>query len=112
VDGNDVEAVRAAIGEAVARARRGEGPSLIEARTWRARGHWAGDTEAYRPQQAPPPDPIARYAARLAERGEASAAELAALDVAVAEEVAAAVARAEAEPDAGPAELGLDEVYA
>jgi len=112
VDGNDVDAVRAAVGEAVARARRGEGPTLIEARTWRARGHWAGDTEAYRDAAAGPPDPIAVCAARLAERGEASAAELAAIDAAVAAEVAAAIARAEAEPDAGPAELGLAEVYA
>jgi TPP-dependent pyruvate/acetoin dehydrogenase alpha subunit len=112
VDGNDVEAVRAAVGTAVARARRGEGPTLIEARTWRARGHWAGDTEAYRDAAAGPPDPIAVCAERLAERGEASAAELAAIDAAVAAEVAAAIARAEAEPDAGPAELGLAEVYA
>ena len=37
-----------AVGEAVARARRGDGPTLIEARTWRQRGHWAGDAAAYR----------------------------------------------------------------
>ena len=48
VDGNDVEAVRASVGQAIARARAGDGPSLIEARTWRWRGHWAGDAQAYR----------------------------------------------------------------
>jgi TPP-dependent pyruvate/acetoin dehydrogenase alpha subunit len=112
VDGDDVEAVRAAVGEAVARARRGDGPTLIEARTCRARGHWAGDTEAYRAETTRPPDPIARFATCLIERNEATAADLAAIDPAVAAEVTAAIARAEAEVDAGPAELGLAEVYA
>ena len=112
VDGDDVEAVRTAVGEAVARARRGDGSSLIEARTCRVRGHWAGDPEAYRPATTRPPDPITRFAARLTEQGEATPADLAAIDTAVAAEVAAAIARAEAEPDAGPADLGLAEVYA
>jgi acetoin:2,6-dichlorophenolindophenol oxidoreductase subunit alpha len=112
VDGDDVEAVRAAVGAAVARARCGEGPTLIEARTWRVAGHWAADTNAYRGELAAPPDPIARHGARLIERGEASAAELDAIAAAVDAEVAAALARAEALPDAGAAELGLTEVYA
>jgi acetoin:2,6-dichlorophenolindophenol oxidoreductase subunit alpha len=114
VDGNDVEAVRAAVGEAVARARRGQGPSLIEARTWRAGGHWAGDQAAYRTAVDPTlaRDPIDLFAARLVERGEAMAAELEAIRAAAAAEVAAAVERAKAMPDAGPAELGLEEVYA
>ncbi|GAI94986.1 unnamed protein product, partial [marine sediment metagenome] len=47
VDGNDVMAVYEAVAEAVARARRGEGPTLVECKTYRWRGHWAGDTQAY-----------------------------------------------------------------
>ena len=114
VDGNDVEAVRAAVGEAVARARRGDGPTLIEARTWRADGHWAADQAAYRPAEPPPEarDPIELFGARLLERGEATAARLEEIHAAADREVAAAVERANAAPDAGPAELGLEEVYA
>jgi len=48
VDGNDVLAVRAAATEAVARARAGEGPSLIENKTYRIRGHFEGDPQRYR----------------------------------------------------------------
>src|SRR5581483_2618106 len=114
VDGNDVEAVRAAVGAAVARARRGEGPTLIEARTWRAKGHWAGDEQSYRAAaDAPAPlDPIAAFAARLLERGDASTVALQEIDAGVGAAVAAAVERARAASDAGPAELGLQEVYA
>ena len=43
VDGNDVFAVRAAVGEAVARARAGDGPTFVEALTYRLRGHYEGD---------------------------------------------------------------------
>ncbi len=48
IDGNDVGAVEAAVGAAVARARRGEGPSLVEAMTYRWSGHYVGDPERYR----------------------------------------------------------------
>ncbi|MBA7599019.1 Acetoin:2,6-dichlorophenolindophenol oxidoreductase subunit alpha [subsurface metagenome] len=51
VDGMDVMAVYEAAGEAVARARRGEGPSLIEAKTYRFRGHFEGDSGTYRPKE-------------------------------------------------------------
>lgn len=50
VDANDVLAVRAAAGEAVARARAGEGPSMIENKTYRVRGHFEGDPQKYRAQ--------------------------------------------------------------
>jgi len=45
VDGNDVIAMYETTGEAVARARRGEGPTLIEADTYRIKGHYIGDPE-------------------------------------------------------------------
>lgn len=48
VDGQDAIAVRDATAEAVARARAGEGPTLIEAKTLRIRGHFEGDKQAYR----------------------------------------------------------------
>lgn len=48
VDGQDAVAVREATAEAVARARAGEGPTLIEAKTLRIRGHYEGDKQSYR----------------------------------------------------------------
>ena len=59
IDGNDVAAVRSTIAEAVARARKGEGPSLIEADTYRLKGHSALDPAAYRP-----PDEVASWKAK------------------------------------------------
>ncbi|MCC6176404.1 MAG: thiamine pyrophosphate-dependent dehydrogenase E1 component subunit alpha [Chloroflexi bacterium] len=114
VDGNDVEVVRVVVGEAVERARRGDGPTLIEARTWRAGGHWAGDGAAYRTSGAPEGtrDPLELCAERLRLCGVADVETLARIHEAVDAEVRAAVERARALPDAGAAELGLDEVYA
>jgi pyruvate dehydrogenase E1 component alpha subunit len=48
IDGNDVLAVRKAAGEAIARARNGEGPTFIENKTYRIRGHFEGDPQKYR----------------------------------------------------------------
>lgn len=50
VDGNDVFAVYEAVGEAVARARKGQGPTLVECKTYRWRGHFEGDMTVYRPE--------------------------------------------------------------
>ena len=76
VDGNDVEAVRAAAGEAVARARDGAGPTLLECRTYRWRGHvgpsWDTDVGVKRKDELKdwlPKDPIARTRSRLLESG-------------------------------------------
>ncbi len=68
VDGNDPEAMWRAMGEAVARARAGEGPTLLEARTFRFMGHYFGDPGAYIPKAeyeaalARDPMPICRAA--------------------------------------------------
>lgn len=51
VDGNDVEAVVEAVEAAVERARKGEGPTLLEFDTYRWQGHFAGDPAAYRPEE-------------------------------------------------------------
>ncbi len=73
VDGQDVEAVGAVAAEAVRRARAGEGPTLIEADTYRYSGHSRSDPGAYRPpgelDQWRRRDPLVLTAARLAERG-------------------------------------------
>ena len=69
VEHNDANAVFRAAGEAVARARRGEGPSLIEVVTDRLYGHFQGDPETYRPKDEVATlrqrDPILALAARL-----------------------------------------------
>ncbi len=51
VDGNDVFAVYEAVEQAVERARAGEGPTLIECRTYRQRGHYEGDPMVYRSKE-------------------------------------------------------------
>jgi len=69
VDGMDVMAVYEAAGEAIARARRGEGPSLIECLCYRYRGHFEGDPQTYKPageeEEWRKKDPIPRFAEKL-----------------------------------------------
>lgn len=68
---NDVEAIYDAMGRAAARARAGEGPSLLEVRTLRLWGHFEGDPQTYRPdlEKVPEDDPIPRYEKTLREAG-------------------------------------------
>ncbi len=69
VDGMDVTAVYEAVGEAVTRARQGKGPTLIEAKTYRFRGHFEGDSGTYRPKEEiekwQQRDPIKTYREKL-----------------------------------------------
>jgi len=80
---NDAIAVYEAAGEAIARARRGEGPSLIEVKTDRYLGHFQGDPEAYRPKDEVANlrknDPIPRLASTLKRLGHLTDADEAAL---------------------------------
>ncbi|HUK67943.1 MAG TPA: thiamine pyrophosphate-dependent dehydrogenase E1 component subunit alpha [Streptosporangiaceae bacterium] len=71
LEDNDVDAVYTAAGDAVARARAGEGPSLIEVHTVRLWGHFEGDAQGYRPDLAEVTgrDPITAYEARLSAAG-------------------------------------------
>ena len=73
VDGNDVLAVHEAVGEAVARARKGDGPTLIECKTWRWHGHFEGDMQTYKSQEEiaewMKKDPIPRFRKKLVEMG-------------------------------------------
>jgi TPP-dependent pyruvate/acetoin dehydrogenase alpha subunit len=83
IEDNDVEAVYRAARQAVERARRGEGPSLIEVHTVRLWGHFEGDPQTYRPdlETVEARDPIPRYRGTLLEAG--------VLDEATAERIAA-----------------------
>jgi TPP-dependent pyruvate/acetoin dehydrogenase alpha subunit len=69
VDGNDPDAVYRALGAAVARARSGQGPTLLECLTYRLWGHYFGDPMRYIPReeldQARADEPVGRYRARL-----------------------------------------------
>ncbi len=73
VDGNDVEAVYQAIAPAVARARDGGGPTFVECKTYRHRGHSRTDPAKYRPQEEVDAwlkrDPIPTYRTKLAKSG-------------------------------------------
>ena len=114
-DGNDPVALNDVVLAAVTRARTGEGPSLIEARTYRLTGHWAEDVASYRSpdevaiwQQR---DPLALARRRLQETGH-SETELNEIERTAVADVAQAFRRVRELPDVGDAELGLDEVYA
>jgi pyruvate dehydrogenase E1 component alpha subunit len=115
VDGNDVVAVFEAAAEGVKRARQGDGPSLIECKTWRWRGHFEGDPATYKnPEEQKSwlqKDPIPRLAQKIIELGCATEADLAQIADAVKAQVAAAVAFAESSPDPVPADV-LTDVYA
>jgi TPP-dependent pyruvate/acetoin dehydrogenase alpha subunit len=102
VDGNDVLAVHAAAARAVERARRGEGPSLVEAHTIRWVGHFEGDAQAYRTrdevEEGRRRDPIERLARHLRERALLDPVQERRLRDSVAAEVEDAIAFAEASP--------------
>ncbi|MFN2271804.1 MAG: thiamine pyrophosphate-dependent enzyme, partial [Anaerolineae bacterium] len=80
VDGMDVLAVREAVGRAIERARKGEGPSLIECKAYRWYGHSRSDPRKYRTKEEEAEwkarDPIPNFAARLVEAGIATEAEV------------------------------------
>jgi acetoin:2,6-dichlorophenolindophenol oxidoreductase subunit alpha len=102
LDGNDVLAVHDAVARAAARARAGEGPSLLEARTIRWVGHFEGDPQAYRPRaeaaEGRHADPITRLARVLEARGLLDAAEAERVRAQVGAEIDDAVGHAEASP--------------
>ncbi len=79
VDGMDVTAVAEAVAEARSRARAGDGPTMIEAQTYRYRGHYEGDEEPYRDgpeiERWKDRDAIESFKDRLIERGELTADE-------------------------------------
>ena len=103
VDGNDVVAVAEAARHAVARARAGGGPTLLECKTYRTRPHAEGMGDyTYRTREEVTAwrerCPIRRYRATLTANGEATEAELQAIDEAITTEVNAASSGAETAP--------------
>lgn len=115
VDGNDVIAVYEAASEAIKRARHGDGPSLIECKTWRQRGHFEGDPAIYKDpaeqQSWLEKDPLPRLAKRLIELKYATPVELDQIQAAAAEQIEAAVKYAETSPLPPLADV-LTDVYA
>ncbi len=112
IDGDDVLAVRDAVHEMAERARRGDGPQLIEAITYRFRGHSMGDPQRYRAkeevEQAKKLDPIMRFRDRILEPGLVSQAELDGIARQVEDETDEAVAFAESSPLPGDTEMYAD----
>jgi TPP-dependent pyruvate/acetoin dehydrogenase alpha subunit len=114
VDGNDVEAVAAAAGRAIDRARSGNGPTFLECLTYRHYGHNIGDPGAYRPAGEPEAwlvrDPVVVVRARLLADRALSEGELAEIDRAIDERIAAATERADGLPEP-PEEFAFEDVY-
>ncbi|MCC6527342.1 MAG: thiamine pyrophosphate-dependent dehydrogenase E1 component subunit alpha [Polyangiaceae bacterium] len=115
-DGNDLFAVVRACRDAIARASRGDGPTLVEALTYRLSGHsTSDDPKAYRPEgevaRWSELDPIERLRAHLVARGQWGAPAEAALHAELAEEVRASLAAAEKKPAPALASM-FEDVYA
>ena len=114
VDGNAFAAVAQASLDAVTRARRGDGPTLIECKTYRTRGHSRSDRNRYRTKEEiedwKTRDPIERFEAEIAALGLVSAADIAAIRDAVEAEIKDGVAFAEASPLPSAADV-LRDVY-
>ena len=115
VDGNDVLAVYEAVGEAVARARKGEGPTIIECKTYRWRGHFEGDMQTYKPKEEVEEwmkkEPIPRFRKKLIETGVLTEKEAGEINQGMLEEMDEAVKFAKESPFPAPEET-LEGVYA
>ena len=116
VDGNDIFAVHQAANQAIERARRGDGPSLIEAKTYRHRRHTErpDQPDSRSPQEIKSweeKDPIDRLKAHMISEGHLTEADWQALDKAVLGDIEAAVAFAKASPFP-KLDAALDDVFA
>ncbi|MEW6439403.1 MAG: thiamine pyrophosphate-dependent dehydrogenase E1 component subunit alpha [bacterium] len=117
VDGNDALAVYEAAAEAIARAREGKGPTLLECKTYRIKGHFVGDGESYRqPEEvrqwkAPDRDPISRFEKKLVEMKILTEKKVEQLKGSVQSEIEEAVRFAEESPEPDLGDL-LQDVYA
>jgi TPP-dependent pyruvate/acetoin dehydrogenase alpha subunit len=114
IDGNDMLAVYEVVGEAVARARKGEGPTLVECKTCRHYGHYEGDTQTYRTkreiEECHKRDPIPRFRKKLIEMGVLTEKEADKIHQQVEAEIDEAVKFAEESPFPDPEET-LEDVY-
>jgi TPP-dependent pyruvate/acetoin dehydrogenase alpha subunit len=114
-NGNDVLDVRKAVTEAVARARKGKGPSIVENKTYRYRGHFEGDPQKYRlPEEIErfrqQEDPIRLFSGRLKKEGILSDKAEKALKKEVSRSIEEAVAHAQEAPLPRP-EDALQDLY-
>ncbi len=111
VDGNDVDAVFAVARDALDRARRGDGPSLIEAKTYRHGGHSRADPGKYRPEDEVATwmarDPISTYREHLLQHG-VDPQKLDGIDADALQEVDEATTAARHAPLPDPASLTSD----
>lgn len=113
VDGTDFFAVEAAAGEAIGRARNGDGPSAIEATAMRFHGHFVGDPQAYRSAEElksirADADCLNLFRARVSGDGALDAAALDAIDAETAAQIDGAVSEARAAAFPGIADLTTD----
>lgn len=112
VDANDIEEMARATREAANRARAGEGPTFIEAKTYRFRGHSMSDPMKYRTrdeaEKARERDPIVLFEAILKERGWADEPTIRRMHDQVKLEIDEAIAFAEKAPDPAPEALYED----
>ena len=115
VDGMDVLEVQSAVREVAEQVRGGAGPFLLEALTYRFRGHSLADPEEYRDKTADEPwkarDPIPTFRSYLLDSALATAGELDQIDAETEAEVEEAVQFAEASPEPTP-DVMYDNVYA
>jgi TPP-dependent pyruvate/acetoin dehydrogenase alpha subunit len=115
VDGNDVIAVYEAVYESVARARKGEGPTLVECKTYRWHGHYEGDRQTYKPKEEVETwkkrDPIPAFRKRLLEMNVLTEQEVDRIDCEIEDEVGKAVKFASESPYPAPEET-LEDVFA
>jgi pyruvate dehydrogenase E1 component alpha subunit len=114
VDGNDVMAVYEASSEAIRRGRQGEGPSLIECKTYRHRGHFEGDPGVYRKEDEviewKAKDPIPRFEKKLVEINVLTQEKIEEVKNTIEKQLAEAVGFAEESPFPDPSEL-TEDVY-
>lgn len=115
VDGDDVLKVREVAGEVVTRARKGEGPTLLECKTHRWFGHFAGDSQKYRDpkeiEEVRKFDPTVKFQNLLFEMKHLKPEDVEKIEVQIKQEIDEAVAYAENSPIPGKDEL-LQDVYA
>ncbi|MCL1917058.1 MAG: thiamine pyrophosphate-dependent dehydrogenase E1 component subunit alpha [Peptococcaceae bacterium] len=115
VDGNDVYAIYEATKTAVKRAKAGEGPSLIECKTYRYLGHWTGDPQTYRTKEEVEEwksqrDPITLFREKLLKEKAFTAEELDAIEQAALKEAEEAAEFAINSPEPDPADV-LEDVF-
>jgi pyruvate dehydrogenase E1 component, alpha subunit len=114
VDGNDVFAVYEAADEAIKRAREGKGPTIVECKTYRQRGHFEGDPGTYKPKEEQEAwvkkDPIPRFEKYILENGILSEKEMKEVQADIDDQIKEAVEFADNSPQP-ELEIALQDVY-